>query len=306
MRFTITLQSSPDQFSFNFISDLTTQVDDVLMLAIPGKDDCLFNFSKIRFLQAEMSSVVLALIKQIKKENINVYLSGVSAPIASILSRNGFYELIWRKKNSKIESFDTVIKLFYGDSTDLETIKTYFANEVFNSSHWPKGTKNSKEQIEIVNSSLFEIAVNTKEHSQSKSIFMCGQFYPKNKQLNFAMVDNGMSIPTRVLQFRPELKGMQDCDLIDWSSKEGRTTKTNIASGLGLFTIKGDILHIGEMTIVSNNGYWSQSINGSISRQQLSAPFRGTMILFTFSLDENNYIGQKDDIINEDNQTFVF
>jgi hypothetical protein len=112
-------------------------------------------------------------------------------------------------------------------------------------------------------------------HSKSESgIFVCGQFYPKKKRIDFTIADAGIGIRQNVRRYLKD-NTISSCDAINWAITEGNTTKTRShPGGLGFKLIKDFIaLNNGKLQIVSRYGFYQFTAQGeSVTKMQNDFP----------------------------------
>ncbi len=126
--------------------------------------------------------------------------------------------------------------------------------------------------------SILELFVNAAMHSETElGIFVCGQFYPNKKRLDFCIADAGIGI-RRKIQKELGIK-MNSDQAIEWALQEGHTTRTgNIPGGLGLKLIREFIaMNAGRIQIVSDRGYWESHPQGEVFKR-MDLGFPGTVI----------------------------
>lgn len=246
----------------------------------------LLDFSETFFIGGEMTALITALVKILQDRNFTVKITKLQSSVSYILERNGFLERFGLSKY-KHDKFNkkTAIPLFIGYSqNEIKIIRDYLNNEVFSFVKWPNQLHDKSHDVETINSAIFETTRNISEHSGSNTVFMCGQFYPERNHLRLTITDTGVTIPTNLRNHIPEFKEESDVFLTDWATNSGNTTKTNIASGLGLYSIKDTIVGEGEFTIISRNAFWKQTSNGTIITKALKCTMPGTFIHLNFFL----------------------
>jgi len=125
---------------------------------------------------------------------------------------------------------------------------------------------------------ILELFSNSVLHSETKfGIYVCGQYFPTRKRLDFSIADMGVGI-------RYNVKTKKGLDLeahnaIAWAMEGNNTTKTgSIPGGLGLKLIRDFIeLNGGRIQIISDSGYW-ETQKGVHSAIRFTAPFPGTLV----------------------------
>lgn len=137
---------------------------------------------------------------------------------------------------------------------------------------------------------VWEIYANAIEHSHSAiGIFSCGQHYPKRKQLDLAVVDFGVGIPSNVRLF------VQNASLpagraLEWAFQAGNTTKPNgMGRGMGLDLLREFVrVNNGRLEVFSHDGY--ARIDGTEEKYQTrGGMFEGTILNISLQCDDKHY-----------------
>ena len=250
----------------------------------------ILDFEHTFFIGGEMTAFITALVKILQEDGFIVKITKFQNSVGDILDRNGFLENFGITEHREDDK-NTVIPLFIGYSQDENTImKDYLNDKVFSFVQWPNKLHGKYHEIETINSAISETTRNISEHSGSNTVFMCGQFYPQLNHLRLTIIDTGVSIPTNLRNHFSDFEKKSDVALIDWATGSGNSTKTNIASGLGLFSIKDNLVDEGEFTIISNNAFWKQTSEGTVIKKNIASKMPGTFIHLNFFLgsDKNN------------------
>lgn len=256
---------------------------------IHAHEKIVFDFSKTTFLSAELTTFLSALWELLFEYGYkDISIFGMNNKIESILSKNGFLEY-YQLGAKKTDYNQTTISFLKAYSQDDQTLRKYLVNNVLSNKNWPSHLSTDGAEIEIINSALSELTLNISEHSGSNIVLACGQFFPQKHRLEFSIADIGKSIPNNIKNRKGDIVTFEnDSSYIDWATDMGHSTKNIAASGLGLFDIKTNLLHNGELTIISNYGYWKQMMSSEINKQDLPSPFKGTLIHLNFSLSNKD------------------
>lgn len=267
-----------------------------------GSSHCkvIFDFSYCYFFISELSGLLYIMKIQLERMSHNVEFKNQSIGLQMVLLKNHFFDKIYHP-----DTHSTVIPLYHGDSKNSDKIFKYLHENVFANKNWPQ-KMNTDYEIESINGAISELALNIFQHSKSRFIYMCGQFYPLKKELSFTILDEGEGIPYNLINNLPFLKLKKDYELIDWATKRGNSTKIDAASGLGLFTIKKDLRDSGEMTIISNKGFWNMNDKGNIHGKILSYPLDGTLVHLKFSFNKTNFNAPKSELPYNENDRIFF
>lgn len=259
----------------------------------------VLDLSRTHFLCGELTSFMSLLVLLLQNSGFSLKFRNLKPSIEDVLKRNGFLGLVGLGSPTSNDTKQTTIPIFIGYSQDTDQIFNFLYNQVFSYVQWPNHL-NKDHEIDAINSAIYEITRNINEHSGSNRVYMCGQFYPYLRQLRFSIVDNGVSIPTNLRTHISDMSHNSDEDLIDWSTRQGNSTKDTPASGLGLFDIKNNMLDNGELTIVSSKGFWKQTSQGNVIKYPLNSPMPGTMLHLNFYLNGHNRQLQNATINNDD------
>lgn len=128
----------------------------------------------------------------------------------------------------------------------------------------------------VFKNSIFEIFQNAVIHSETKTIFVCGQRFHNKKNVNFSITDTGVGFHKKITSFTGLC--LTPIEAIEWAIQGNTTKKGPIPGGSGLKLIKEFITdNNGKMQIASDCGYWELS-NGVIKTRAFSAPFPGSVV----------------------------
>lgn len=263
--------------NYDNINNLLCQFDKIS----DGDKEITFDFSNTRWLSAELTTIFGALFQFLLDRECTVLVDvEFSTDVKTILQKNGF--LSYYLSEEKIhDTFDTTIPYRVIRTNMIKTIDEYLSEKVLAKID----THISSEEIEIIKNALYEIIHNIRDHAESDVVFMCGQYYPRSKQIVFTIADIGMTIPRKIRSIRKI--DINDIDCIDWAIEKGHSTKTVSSSGLGLYDIMNNIRGRGSLNIISNKAFWEFNESEITTKRELTAPFPGTLIDISFSLNDN-------------------
>lgn len=203
-----------------------------------------------------------------------------------VFFRNGFakdgnvYEDI-QKSTLPTQSFETLDSVGYCNYVD---------KHLMCHRGMPQLTDNLLSRIK---DDLLEIFSNTNLHAyynwETKyPFFVAGQYYPKQHQLKFTMVDLGDGFLPRI-QLATQNKIDNNLDAIKWAI-DGNSSKfalENTTGGTGLSSILEYCkANKGTIDIITGNAYWSTEFEKTIlfkDGRLIENPFFGTTINLTFS-----------------------
>lgn len=234
----------------------------------------VLDLEKVNFIDANQCALLGAMIAKLAKENahdFSCYGDQIDGRF-NILKRNGFI-------NS-----DGAPEKHHGTSVPLATFQTeddvgfldYISNELLGHSALRKHTKFRNEAIDHFS----ELFANISTHARTtEEVFVCGQYYPRSRTLNFSIVDLGVG-------FLPPIQEHTNGDIktaeraIDWALK-GNTTKKDAPGGLGIASLyRYCAENRGSFNIISGDCYWGNNL-GTLGNRKVR-PFCGTTIHLIF------------------------
>lgn len=246
----------------------------------------VIDFSELTWINAELCPFLGNNIRSLQKRNFKVLFRNQRGNVEQVLNQNNFNNSLLRGNHHTEDKFDTSIPFIELQADSIENINFYIENELFRKIDSEFNLSNDIRQQ--ISDAIFEVADNTKTHSQSDQLIMCGQFYPKKGRLSFTICDDGIGIPENVNsieQIYSNTEKRVDSRLINWATKSGNSTKiSNIPRGLGLAGIMDSMKRLGELTIISNNGFWKLTSSNSILLKSMEHEFQGTLIKLDFLL----------------------
>ena len=276
----------PSSIRIGLIKSLNDILESIDKLSDEDSEIC-FEFSEVEWISGEMTTLLGMEMRRLQFTGHILYSTGMSPRIKNILNKNGFNTLLLDHPKAE-DIYNTTIPYTEISSNALSDINNYIDSIVFNKLN--KTLVHATEQR--FKEAVFEIADNTHIHSNSNQIYMYGQHFPQKQSLAFTIADNGISIPVKVnnaLHAYTKNVSSHDTDLIDWATKQGNSTKDVPAAGLGLSDIINTMKQLGELTIVSNYGYWKLNSSNTLVKHHLNFPLHGTLIHFNFLLEKNFY-----------------
>lgn len=268
------------------IEKLIKDIDDECRSVVIQK--VILDFTDTIFIEGEMTVLLSMLIFRAQDMGKECGFVGINGNLQATLSRNGFLSEFGIDNNELEDRYDNSIHLYVNDASAIDELEKYLETELFQNINW-KSVKYKESERENITSAVHELAVNVKEHSGVNRVICCGQFYPQKKELHFALADNGVSIPENVID-KNGIIDKNDSQIIEWATCKGTSTKRIPQSGLGLYYIKEILLSVGDLTIISNNGFWWRQSKNYKNEEpymyDMSAPLHGTFIHFSLKLDE--------------------
>lgn len=258
------------------VNDLLTKI---YYYNVNNVDRIVLDFSGTTWFSAEMSTLLSVIIRDLQAQGKSVATKGLKPTVNEFLKKNNFLPSFGIGEKLP-DNNGTIIPFVEFQSEATKQINDYLDNQAFSI----MDKKITSVQNEIIKSAIYEITHNIFEHSQSNFFYMCGQFFPRKNRLAFTISDKGITIPKNIKN-KSNIRLSTSSDYIDWATLEGKSTKKG-ASGLGLFELKTNMKQLGRLVIISNKGFNSYSVDGTI-KKELNNPFNGTMIYLDYDLDRN-------------------
>ena len=230
------------------------------------------------------SAYLFGIIFYLKKtRNVDTYIDFKSIKNdLHVLQRNGFTNFISGKQKDFVpfDFRDTTIPLNSFSQLSVDSYCNYIEKDFLHQRGLKKVKFNERERII---SSYLEIFENVGLHANTvHPVFVCGQYFPKQCELKFTLVDLGDGFLKKIAdQTKSNEKIVKSSDAILWSLK-GNTTKVGAKGGTGLKDIfwfckkYGGSLHI-----VSDDCYFHMS-SESVFTHKLPFPFVGATIHLVF------------------------
>ena len=260
-------------------------------------DTFQLNFKDSNFIRNNYLSIIgLALEKCDNKFEI---IAPSKIEVYKAMRTNGFLSKFTALSKSD-DIYKTMIKYTQIALNDYEELYLFY--NYFNEQLKRKVLNTSDKLLNKIMQKIFELFSNVFRHSQSElGIFCSGQFYPRNKQFYFTIVDGGVGIPFNVNKYleedfkkknkgifnRKKFKRESDESTIDWAMKEGHSSTGE--GGLGLALLEELILKSnGTLEIVSKQGHYRIK-NGKKELKKLTNSFEGTIISIGLNTNIDTY-----------------
>lgn len=179
--------------------------------------------------------------------------------------------------------------------TDGKYFNTYVVEELIGRAELPRMSALVKEKI---TEAIYEIFVNAQIHSNSKHIYTCGQFFPRDDKIEFTIVDVGIGFKRKVNErFNSNLSSIQ---AINWATQDKNTTKIGVTGGIGLALLKEFIgKNGGKMQIISDDGFYQYDVLGE-QMNLFNGSFPGTIVNLQFRTNDNSSYVLKSEFDNKD------
>lgn len=237
------------------------------------------DFRNSIFVSAEMSVLLMVLFSNIKNQNKKYKCSNMNSKMRKTFMRNKFLPIVFKKGEEYYDSYGNMIPFYKGKASNNDKLEEYLERDVFENNKWNEIVKiDIKEKIIYA---FNELAENIVEHSKVNNVYCCGQYYPRLKEIRLALADDGQTIPVNIREKDKRIESLTDSQLIDWATQEGNSTKNIPQSGLGLYDVKNMLVSSGDLSIISNYGFW----NSKGVRKDMKESLGGTFIHFDVKLN---------------------
>lgn len=241
------------------------------------------DFYNLDWIDANLCAFLQSILFKLKKER-NLEFSTDESFLRrnfDILIRNGFF---MSDENAHDERESTVtLKSF--KKNEISKYCTYIENDLLKH----RSIANKDDLKDNIIENLLEVFNNYTLHAETDHpVFICGQYYPKNNELIFTMVDMGIGflipINRKVKEINTYIKAIR------WALIDGNSTKdmknTGTPGGLGLFDLHQYMIKSGGiMEIVSGDVYWTSKHAGTNfdTYKTLCHRYDGTIINLVFN-----------------------
>ncbi len=231
----------------------------------------------------------LGSILDILSNNFNtINFDYISPDIERILLKNDFLSFFGRTR--LVDNHHTTIRFLKLKTTDGKYFNNYVVHELIGRTELPQMSDLVKAKM---TEAIYEIFVNAQIHSDSKQIYTCGQFFPREHKIEFTIVDTGIGFKRKVNErFNSNLSSIQ---AIEWAIKDKNTTKIGVTGGIGLALLKEFVeKNRGKMQIISYDGFYQFDIQGE-QMQLFNGSFPGTIVNLQFRTnDDSSYVLQSE------------
>ena len=198
------------------------------------------------------------LLDLLKDEMITINFGNIENRIETIMRKNGFLSHYFYTAYS--DKYQTTIRYLKLKPKDGKYFFNYIQSELLNHPDLPKMSTILKSKIA---ESIFEIFTNAQIHSETKSIYACGQYFPKKHIIEFTITDTGRGFKEIISSFFN--KDVRADLAIKWAFENTHSTKQHVSGGIGLSILKEFIdLNKGIIQVVSNNGYYKIDQDGEV------------------------------------------
>ena len=230
-----------------------------------------------KWIDASMCAPFGALIEKLKKRDIEVKLVNPQDDVKSLLRKNTF--LSCYNCGGEADTYETTIPYRRFDVGQYFAFARYIVEKLTNHQGL---SKMSKTLHKAIRRGVDEVFNNAANHSKTGKIICCGQYFPKNDRLNFAVADFGVGILQTIKDYMQRLNEDytgDDLSAIDWATNGNSTKSDGMPGGMGLRTLCRFLdVNEGAVRIVSGTGYWRKGRRAEMKKKELPYPFPGTVV----------------------------
>lgn len=242
---------------------------------------------------ANMSATLGAILDLFQNNMNDIIIDYIDPSVEKILLKNEF--LTYFGYSKIIDSFHTTIRFLKLKPTDGKFFNLYVYEELIGRDELPSMSPLVKEKIA---EAIYEIFVNAQIHSNSKQIYTCGQFFPRDDKIEFTIVDVGIGFKRKINErFNSNLNSIQ---AIKWATQDKNTTKTEVTGGIGLALLKEFInKNRGKMQIISDDGFYQYDVTGE-QMHLFNGSFPGTIVNLQFRTNDHSSYVLKSELDSND------
>ena len=241
-----------------------------------SKLEVVLDLNEVNFIDANQCALLGAILTKLGRENRHKF-SFIGSQILgqfNILSRNGFIKSSSESLTLGRNSSSAVRMALFTTEQDTEFLD-YIENELLCHPALVKHIDFKDELIEHFS----ELFANIATHAQTNEVFVCGQYYPKRRELKFSIVDLGIGFLPPIMEYtKGEVATAEQA--IAWALN-GNSTKLDAPGGLGIKSLYEYCINkSGYFNIISGDSYWGNNL-GTIGNRTIK-PLCGTIVHLIF------------------------
>jgi len=237
----------------------------------------------LQYMDANLSALLLCMGWKLKRERqLRFFLDvGQLSGGMNVFWRNGLANWFLGKDGKPDDVRESTIPVKAFKIDDVDKFEAFISGDLLRHRGVDDVRFADKQRVK---DSYFEIFSNVQQHARTTNpVLACGQFFPKQQELKFTLVDMGCGFLKNVSEFtqNSEKPVTRADDAIGWAVK-GNSTKTEARGGTGLSKIMSYCLkNNGGLHIISDGCYWAFE-NRGIKSWPLKRNFVGTTIHLIF------------------------
>ena len=290
------------KFERNLMNDKNSYEKLIALYHILNSSDhekIILDFSNVTFLSANLLAVLGCCVDNtMLKRNHKIALRGLNSKIKAIMQKNGFNKYFTWEHLEDALHHTMSYEIFQSTTEHLVDFERYLVINIFSRDNMP--AMNTAYKNCIIDN-LLEMFNNVIDHANSDHVYVCGQYFPKNLNLCFSIVDLGRTIyENETAYFKNKTIDFPDNSLA-WAILPGNSTKTSEApGGLGFSTLLSFLkLNNGYFTLISDKELYDLR-SGKEYFYSLASSFPGTIVTITINLTDNQMY-----IFDENKNNFI-
>jgi anti-anti-sigma regulatory factor len=238
------------------------------------------DLSRVAWLDAHMAAPLLIVIRRAGTRGNTFEFINAQPDVALTLRKNRFFARV------ATDTYRTTMPTTEFDLTEGKKFSLY-AKEHLNRKEVPDMSPALRGKFF---EGVDELFANSALHSNAKiNVVVCGQFYPRNRRLDFTLADGGRTIAGALRDSK--IGPYTDERAIAWAMEPYNTTRQgDIPGGLGSKILREFIeLNGGKLIVVSRAGFWCQK-GTKVIYSSLPHAFPGTAVILEINTaDDNKY-----------------
>lgn len=266
-----------------------------------NSNEVVIDFTRVSFFAANLFSVLGCILAECNRsQEMQIGCINISDNTTLSMHKTGFSKHFKQIKQigQVLDKYHNAIEYKVFDVSAIDEYEKYITIEFFSRRDLPSMSDGVKDSI---NDYLLEIFKNVSDHTDSKRVYTCGQYFPKSKMLFFTVTNYGNTIRDNVNMYFINGSNDPPRNSLQWAIQEGNSTSaTTTPRGLGLHLIKEFIrLNNGELFIVSDNETYELSGKKGERFLDFAYKFPGTFVTIGFNLNDTSTYFLSSEMVND-------
>lgn len=252
-------------------------------------EDLIFDMEELKFIEAGTLPHFAIIIEYCLRKHKNVTYMNLNEELKKFFQKNNFSKKMTIKNDGESRDlYNSMMK--YTEVTDINEFIKYIENEVFKNKIDKYVPINEEKRKEIIEN-IAELFINAEQHALSEKVMICGQIYPKTKELVLSVANAGKTFieTIRTIELYKEYSAIE---CVRVSLEKFVTSKKDSPGGLGLNRIVEFLKeHRGSLKIITGEVYYSENFfNNSVEKEELKSKFSGSTVTLVFKIDQEEKI----------------
>lgn len=256
--------------------------------------NCTINIdlSGLQHLQGNLCALWLAMLEDLKQQNGLLFHVEQKYWLPHKLYGNNFHLLLRNKFVPTLANSEDDFKDFIDERESVIELRkfakeahfefAYYINEAFLEHRGCALSQDDKDHLKNAYTELFN---NYTEHARTEQpVYVCGQFFPKYKQLIFSLTDVGIGFlePIRAYTSSLPLPVYGAREAVEWAVQNKNTTRKGDSIGGGLKDILKFCSTSTRKFHLITDGIYARFEAGKSSYETLAHHFKGTTVHLLF------------------------